>query len=395
MMGDRERFNMKKNEGRRKKIYSILRLAASIIFFLALAFMVGYLSGSVFSGFFAKNINSDKLYIELFKLYIAFMVVLVGYFIHTIIHEAGHLVFGLMSGYKFVSFRVGSFTIIGEDGRFKLKRFNIPGTGGQCLMMPPEKVHGTYPFILYNLGGVIMNTLVAIITIMIALTIKDLSLLKVSLVLISVGGIIAAVTNGIPLKIGGISNDAHNIMSMVKSKDARDSFYLQLKVNGLQSQGIRIKDLPYKDFELHEDLDYTQPLNFSRIFLNHNYHLDNMDFEKAREALEFGNKYVDDTILIYKLEMAGESLFLELIGDCNANKIEALYNKNLKKYIKASKYMIGKKRIMMAYQGIYRKDKEKALEYFEELKELSLKYPVKGETEMEIMLAGFLKDKIV
>lgn len=42
-----------------------------------------------------------------------------------------------MTGYSFISFSVGSFTLIKEDKKLKHKKFNIPGTAGQCLIMPP------------------------------------------------------------------------------------------------------------------------------------------------------------------------------------------------------------------------------------------------------------------
>lgn len=62
----------------------------------------------------------------------------VAYFICVIVHEAGHLVCGLLTGYGFVSFRIFSFTFIREAGRLRVKRFAIAGTGGQCLLSPPE-----------------------------------------------------------------------------------------------------------------------------------------------------------------------------------------------------------------------------------------------------------------
>ena len=74
------------------------------------------------------------------------------------IHEAGHLVFGLATGYKFLSYRIGSFTFIKEEGRIKVKRYVLPGTGGQCLMSPPP-YSSSMPYVLYNAGGAIFNFL--------------------------------------------------------------------------------------------------------------------------------------------------------------------------------------------------------------------------------------------
>ena len=83
-----------------------------------------------------------------------FLVVsVVSFMLHIIIHELGHMEAGLISGYKFSSFRVGSLTWIKENGKIKLKRYKIKGTGGQCLMIPPENDEENYPVIFYNLGG--------------------------------------------------------------------------------------------------------------------------------------------------------------------------------------------------------------------------------------------------
>lgn len=214
------------------------------------------------------------------------------------------------------------------------------------------------------------------------------------MILTSGGGLFTAISNGIPLRVGSIPNDAHNVIAMRKDKDSRDSFYLQLKVNGLLSKGIRLKDMEYDQFRLEENIDYKKPLNFARIFIKHNYYLDKMDFEGARKALDFADRYVGYTLPIYRMELEAESLFLELIGDCNRGKIEKLYHRNLRKYIDDSQFMLNKKRIMMAYELLYKKDYNKGLEYFEELKEVAEQYPIKGEVDMEIMLGEYLLEII-
>lgn len=385
---------MEKLKKKDEKKSEYLGYALFVLIFGGLGVLFGFLSNGILKDFFEAYVDNEKIYMEMFNIYFILLIIIVGYFFHIIIHEAGHLVFGLLTGYKFVSFRVASFTIVRENGKFVTKRFNIPGTAGQCLMMPPEKKDKKYPFIIYNLGGVFMNSIFVAIGILLAIAIKELNIINLLLILTNVAGIIVVVTNGIPMKIGGISNDGHNVIFMIKDGDARESFYLQLKVNGLLTEGIRMKDMIYEELKLLEGLDYKTPINFSRIFLVYNYHLDKMDFEKAREVLEFGSKYVNDTILIYKMEFAAEKLFLEILGDCDKEKIDSLYNKNLKKYIKASKFMIGKKRVMMAYEGLYKEKRESALIYFQELKRLSKMYPIKGEAKMEIMLGNFIEKEM-
>ena len=92
----------------------------------ALGFFVSYL------GF--KNGEDGSGAISIIVIMLSAMI---SIYIHIIIHEGGHLLFGIISGYKFVSFRIASLTLVKED-KFKFKRYSIPGTAGQCLMDPPE-----------------------------------------------------------------------------------------------------------------------------------------------------------------------------------------------------------------------------------------------------------------
>ena len=83
--------------------------------------------------------------------------------VQVIIHESGHLVCGLISGYKFNMFRIFSFALAKVNGKIKFKRYGIAGTAGQCLMLPPEEKNGKFPVVLYNLGGIIFNALGGVI----------------------------------------------------------------------------------------------------------------------------------------------------------------------------------------------------------------------------------------
>jgi len=75
--------------------------------------------------------------------------------LHTIIHELGHLVGGIFSGYKFFSFQFANF---------KLRKYQNTGTYslhfeselcGQCVMIPKSTACKKY--ILYNIAGIFFN----------------------------------------------------------------------------------------------------------------------------------------------------------------------------------------------------------------------------------------------
>ena len=79
----------------------------------------GGIMGVLIANYFEPWLQSDSIFIELLKFYGLFILIIIGYMVQIIIHEAGHLIFGLLTGYTFVSFRIGSLTIIKEDGKLK------------------------------------------------------------------------------------------------------------------------------------------------------------------------------------------------------------------------------------------------------------------------------------
>lgn len=46
-----------------------------------------------------------------------FLFIVCAYIIHIALHELGHLVFGLMSGFEFISYRFGSNMWIKQEGK--------------------------------------------------------------------------------------------------------------------------------------------------------------------------------------------------------------------------------------------------------------------------------------
>lgn len=79
------------------------------------------------------------------------------------VHEFGHLICGLLSGYKFVSFRIFNLTFVNIDGKIRVKHYSVAGTGGQCLLSPPDFPLDKIPTTLYNFGGVLANIILGLV----------------------------------------------------------------------------------------------------------------------------------------------------------------------------------------------------------------------------------------
>ena len=156
---------MEKENKKKFKLQNVI----GIIFFMAIGFFCGILMAEYI--FTKEN--------PLFEFIVLFAAMYITMFLQIIIHEGGHLICGLLTGYKFVSFRIGSFTLIKINGKIKVKKLSLAGTGGQCLLSPPEMKDGKIPYVLYNLGGSILNLITAAIFLILGIILKNTEIRRI------------------------------------------------------------------------------------------------------------------------------------------------------------------------------------------------------------------------
>ena len=104
------------------------------------------------------------------------------------------------------------------------------GTGGQCLLAPPELVDGKMPYILYNLGGSLFNLLLALAALLLCLGVEGHGYLQILFMALFIVGIFLSLMNAVPLPVGGVNNDGYNALYLGKDKEAVSCFWLQLKI---------------------------------------------------------------------------------------------------------------------------------------------------------------------
>ena len=243
----------------------------------ALFFIVCFFAGGL------MGIGMSRGDFSFFELIFALFV---GYNISIIIHEGGHLVFGLLSGYGFSSFRVWSLMLLKVEGRFSLRTYKLAGTGGQCLMTPPEGDDREAPVILYNLGGVIFNLILSLVCICVFLAFPNVYLLSCTLITTAILSALTLLTNGIPLNIGGIANDGMNALSLTKDRDAKVAFLNQLRMNEAQTRGIRLCDMPESWFEIPEGVDRKNTAFSSMAVFAVNRSFDKKDMKLSEGKIE-------------------------------------------------------------------------------------------------------------
>lgn len=307
----------------------------------------------------------------------------ISVFILILLHEGGHLLFGILSGYRFVSFRIFSFTFIRLNGRIRIKRFAIAGTGGQCLLTPPDIPLEKIPVTVYNLGGVIAN----IIALIIALPFLWMNLHPFAIefiVIFIIVDVIMIIMNGIPMQIGGIDNDARNAVTLHRNKKSKECFVITLRANALIQEGVRPKEMPDEWFKSDDDVNYSDALEVSIPLMKTSKLIDEMKWQDAfLTVIELYN-HKDAIMPLYVKEITCEAIFASLVTG-NVKEAENMYNKDMKKYLEAyRKVSSAKERTLCAVALILEHDEKKAIAIYENVHKHRKQYLMQGEVKSDL-----------
>lgn len=316
-----------------------------------------------------------KFIILILNMYIAIV-------LQIIIHEAGHLIFGLASGYTFHSFRIFSFILIRENGKLKLKRLALAGTAGQCLMCSPDMADGKIPVFLYNLGGVIMNIIASALFGLLYLNYSDNLFLSVLFLMYVIAGISSAIQNGVPMRTGMLHNDGYQTISLIKNAAAVRSFWVQLKVSEQIAKGIRLKDMPDEWFAIPSDKEMNNSEIAAVGVLACNRLMDQQKFDEAGCLIKHFLE-IDSCIagLHYNL-LVCDSIYCELLNG-RGETAAALFTKELKKFMGKMRKFLSVLRTQYVYALLGEKNKPKAESIKIRFEECAKTYPYPGDIQSE------------
>ena len=362
----------------------------SICFFAAIGVILGLSMISFVEWQLPEGISSGE---KIFRLCATLVFLYVAVMIHIVLHEAGHLVFGLMSGYHFSSFRIGSHMLMKENGKMVHRKLKIAGTGGQCLMSPPEMVDGKFPVVLYNLGGSIVNLVVTAMVIPVFGAIDKGSIFALFFFLFIAMGAITGLSNGIPLRTNTIDNDGYNAISLSKSREAMRAFWIQMKVNEQLTKGLRVKDMPDEWFEVPSDEAMKNSMVATIGVYAANRLMDQHRFDEAETLMNHLLDIESGIVALHRNLIICDLVYLELIGQNRSDKLETLYSKELKKFIKAMKTFPSVIRTEYAYALLVEKDQGKAAKAMEVFEKVAKTYPYPNDINSERELIQTAEEK--
>lgn len=310
---------------------------------------------------------------------------LISITILVILHEGGHLLFGLLSGYRFVSFRIFNVTFIKINDRLRIKRFAIAGTGGQCLLSPPDRPIEDIPAFWYNAGGLIANILVLAVAIPLLCVIRNPFICEFLSILIFTD-IIMLIINGIPMQMNGIGNDARNILLLRRDMNAKRGMVIQLRSNALIQEGVRPKDMPDEWFEIPKHINYKSALEAAIPIMHASRTLDMGCIEEAYQEFEDLYSHKEEIMPLYVKEIACELAFTSLATG-RTDRARELLDEELMKYIETyRKTMSSKERLLFAIAIRIENNPEKADKIYQSLAARQSDYLLQGEAASDLAL---------
>lgn len=363
----------------------------SICFYTVLGVILGLAMISFVEWQLPEGIGTSE---KAYRICVMLVFLYLSFFIHIVLHETGHLIFGLMSGYQFSSFRIGTHMLMKENGKLVHRKIKIAGTGGQCLMIPPEMVDGKFPVVLYNLGGSIVNLVVAALMITVFVAIDKSSVFALFVFLFIAMGAITGLSNGIPMRTKTVDNDGYNAISLGKSREAMRAFWIQMKTNEQLTKGIRTKDMPEEWFEVPSDDAMKNPMVATIGVYAASRMMDQHRFEEAGKLIDYMLKIETGMVALHRNLLICDQIYLELIGQNRSDRVEALYTKELKKFMKAMKTFPSVIRLEYAYRLLAEHDPESAAKSMAAFEKVAATYPYPNDINTERELMEIVDDKV-
>ncbi len=320
------------------------------------------------------------------RLILLFLCIYGAMLAQIIIHEAGHMVFGLASGYRFNSFRILNLMWMKDNGSIRFRRLSIAGIGGQCLMDPPDMKDGKIPVMLYNFGGAAINVIASLFFCVIAVLCRAWSFGWVVLLFLVVFGAADALMNGIPLKAGAVNNDGTNALDLSRSPESMRAFWIQLKANEMISKGVRTRDMPEEWFQMPSDEAMKNGIVAIIGVLRCSRLMDEKRFEEADELMSRLLSQENGIVGLHRSLLTCDRIFMELIGQNRRDVLDAMLTEDQKKMMKAMKQYPSVQRTEYAYALLCEKDPAKAEEVRKQFEKTARTYPypceIQGEREL-------------
>lgn len=355
----------------------------------------GALIGGAVGGFLVGmliDLPDVKLLDLLPFMLLALVMLLAAFLLQIILHEAGHLVFGLLTGYRFVSFNVFGLQLQRmPDGRIRFTRRPMAGMGGQCLMAPPGGIDEAFPHTLYNMGGILMNGVTAFACLLPALLADVPGMWQIFLLMLGGFGLLSALENGIPLPNRIVQNDGRNQLCM-RTPLARRALWVQLSVAAAMADGKRLRDMPAEWFAAPPEEEMDNPLISAITVFAANRLMDQCNLSAAEEAIQPLLAREKGILGLHRMLLTCDGAVCELLAGRPADLTEALGTQANQQMMQAMKTNPSILRTRYAAALLKERNMPAANQLLEEFHKRAPAHPFPQEIESEKELLRLIQD---
>ena len=318
--------------------------------------------------------------------------VLIAFILNVVLHEGGHLVAGLLTGYRFVSFRFLNWTIIRRNGRLHWGNYELAGTGGQCLMAPPDRPVDQIDTRWYNAGGVLANLLIVVISALLLWAFDLPAWLDELLVIMIIFGLFIGVGNGIPLKMGGVATDGLNLLQLEKDIPGKQFFCNILEFNALNQEGVPYDEMPEHIFALPQPIDWVNSMHVGAALMAATRMIAVHQWEEAHRLLTEAHEHSDEYMELYQLEV--ENMMTQVcIAMGRDDEARQHYSDKVAKHVERHASTQSDKQLTkMAVALALENDRPKAEAMLHELETGRDKYIHQGDVALSLDLMRWLLD---
>lgn len=371
-----------KDKSKKRSIFVIFSMILSVI--LSLSAMI----------FIYMLWDNEYGYEDYFLLIIVAsgVIMYLSYIFHVFVHESGHMLFGWLTGYRLVSFKIFNVVLVRINGKIKRKKaVIIPGILGQCIMSPKKIKNGKAPFVILYLGGSLLNFIVGGVFLALYYALYDFPFLCLVMITFAIIGFLFGALNILPMNSGIADNDGLNTIRLAKVKGLLRSFLIQLKILEQLVSGVRLKEMPEEWFYIPSDDSLEGSLGSANGIMTYTRLFELGKIEEATKLI--------DSMLAPELGICGlhralliqDRIYAELIGNGDRELVKTLLSSKERGLIDRIKNDITPLRIKYTVALLYENNSDKA-EYMErEFNMIASTYPYPAEVEQEKELMAMAK----
>lgn len=283
-------------------------------------------------------------------------------YLQAIVHETGHLLAGILNDFRFVSFRIGNRMLIRDHGRLTIRTMKVKGTGGQCLMCPPDSETGDIDDVWYLLGGGLANLVLASIGMYLYGAVKVSGWSYAIFFQEAIAGLMFAIWNLFPMKTVDIANDGYNVFFSNQDRVSKRALYYLLTVNARLSKTDQIAEFGddlYQKVAEFPYADLTNPYQGNLYYLLIILHMSQGSYELAKQCAQ-RLAAQDGVLQLFQNEAKQYLLYDELTDACRKEEVDRLYQATAQ-YRKSMDWNPYTGLVEYAYELLYHEDEARAL----------------------------------